>query len=335
LTGLGKRMIHFVTTRDHAYTLTHLAERLGRGRCRVHHYERLFQRKRLPSGTWIFTDQERLSAYELDLAARVAARLEQGGARILNHPARVLRRFDMLNALKQAGINQFSVWRAETSPSPNSFPVFIRNEYDHDAGDCPLIPNQAALAERLAELRARGYSLVGKLVIEFAGEEVCPGVWQRLQTYCIGGAIIAHTNVIDFHWQVKDAGEIGLVESHPRFEAFLANEQEFISRNLHAETLRQAFELAHIDYGRADFALVNGRPQIYEINTNPNHADHGELFRSIHPRRAAIQKFSEDAVERALLATDSAGAGKIRMKDPLLRPQQTIARRLTQSIWRP
>jgi hypothetical protein len=328
-------MIHFVTTRDHAYTLTHLADRLGRGQCRVHHYERLLHRKRLPAGTWIFTDHERLSAYELDLAARVAARLEKGGARILNHPARVLRRFDMLNALKQAGINRFSVWRAETLPSPGSFPVFIRNEYDHDAGDSPLIPDQAALEARLADLQERGHSLVGKLVIEYAGEEVCPGVWQRLQTYAIGGEIIAHTNVIDFRWHVKDAAELGLVERHPQFETFLANEQEFISGNLHADVLRRAFALARIDYGRADFAIVNGAPQIYEINTNPNHANHAELFRAIHPRRAAIQKFSEDAVERALLATDSPGVGSIRMKDPLLRPQQTIARFLTQSIWRP
>ena len=328
-------MIHFVTTRDHGYTLKHLAARLGRGQCRVHHYERLFQRKRLPAGTWIFTDHERLSAYELDLAARVAARLEKGGARVLNHPARVLRRFDMLNALKLAGINRFSVWRAETFPSPDSVPVFIRNEYDHDAGNSPLIPDQAALESRLADLQQSGHSLVGKLVIEYSGAEICPGVWQRLQTYGIGGEIIAHTNVIDFRWHVKDAGELGLVESHPQFETFLANEQEFISRNLYADVMRRAFALARIDYGRADFAIVNGAPQIYEINTNPNHANHAELFRAIHPRRAAIQKFSEDAVERALRAVDSPAGGTIRIKDPLLRPQQTIGRFLTQSIWRP
>lgn len=328
-------MIHFVTTRDHAYTLTNLVDRLGHGRCRIHHYERLFQHKRLPGGTWIFTDHERLSAYELGLAARVAARLEKGGARILNHPARVLRRFDMLTALKNADINRFSVWRAETFPSPGSFPVFIRNEYDHDAANPPLILDQAALDLALADLQERGHSLVGKLVIEYAGEEVAPGVWQRLQTYCVGGTVIAHTNVIDFRWQVKDSGEIGAVERHPQFEQFLANEQAFISRNLHADTLRRAFELAHIDYGRADFAIVNGRPQIYEINTNPNHADHDALFREIHPRRAAIQKFSEDALERALLATDGPCDGKIRIKDPMLRPQQTFMRLLTQSIWRP
>lgn len=328
-------MIHFVTTRDHAYTLQHLAKRLGRGQCRVHHYERLFQRKRLPAGTWIFTDHERLSAYELELAARVAAKLEKGGARILNHPARILRRFDLLRALKQAGINSFAAWQAETFPAPGSFPVFIRNEYDHDANGSALIPDQAALKAKLADLRERGHSLAGKLVIEYAGAEISPGVWQRLQTYCIGGTIIAHTNVIDFRWHVKDAGEPGEVERHPQFETFLANEQDFISRNLYADVLRRAFALAGIDYGRADFAIVDGAPQIYEINTNPNHADHAALFRAIHPRRAAIQKFSEDAVERALLATDTAGRGTIRIKDPLLRPQQTIWRSLTRSIWRP
>src|SRR5262245_22009431 len=328
-------MIHFVTTRDHAYTLTHLVDRLGRDRCRVHHYERLFQRKRLPAGTWIFTDHERLSAYELDLAARVAARLEKGGARVLNHPARVLRRFDMLTALKRAGINQFSAWRAESFPRPQSFPVFIRNEYDHDAQHPPLLADQAALDARLAELQEHGHSLVGKLVIEYAAEEVCAGVWQRLQTYCIGGEIIAHTNVVDFHWQVKDAGELARVERHPAFESFLAHEHAFISKNLYADTLRRAFALARIDYGRADFALVNGRPQIYEINTNPNHADHAKLFQAIHPRRVAIQKFSEDAVQAALLVTDTAGAGKIRIKDRTLRKHQARRSWFPGPLWRP
>jgi hypothetical protein len=32
----------------------------------------------------------------------------------------------------------------------------------------------------------------------------------------------------------------------------------------------KAFELANINYGRADFGIVNGRPEIYEINTNPH-----------------------------------------------------------------
>ena len=47
-------------------------------------------------------------------------------------------------------------------------------------------------------------------------------------------------------------------------------EYEFVSTNPFAEALRPVFEIAGVDYGRVDFGLVGGRPQIYEINTNPD-----------------------------------------------------------------
>ena len=328
-------MIHFVTTRDHAATLRHLVRRLGRDRCRLWQYETLFTYRRLPMGTWIFTDHERLSAYEIFLASRVAHHLEQGGARVLNHPVRVARRFDVLRLLKEAGINAFAAWRAEARPLPERFPVFIRNEYDHRPGQPELLADQAALDDALATLQQDGNPLVGKLVIEYAGEEVRPGVWQRLQTYCVAGTIIAHTNVVDFDWVVKDTKSKKRLYEHPDFDRFIAHEQAFITGNLYADVLQRAFRLAGIDYGRADFALVDGRPQIYEINTNPNHADHAKLYRAIHPRRVAIQKFSEDAVQAALLATDIGGQGRIRIRDHLLRRQQARRSWFPSPLWRP
>ncbi len=328
-------MIHFVTTRDHAYTMKHLARRLGRDRCLLWQYETLFTHPKLPTGTWVFTDHERLSAYEIFLASRVAHHLEQGGARVLNHPARVARRFDVLRLLREVGINSFSAWRAEARPRPERFPVFIRNEYDHRAGQPMLLPDQATLDDALAALQRDGNPLFGKLVVEYAGEEVSPGIWQRLQTYCVAGTIIAHTNVVDFDWVVKDTKDTKRLYEHPEFDRFIAQEQAFISGNLHADVLRRAFQLAGIEYGRADFALVDGRPQIYEINTNPNHADHKKLFRAIHPRRVAIQKFSEDAVQAALLANDIGGQGRIRIRDHLLRHQQGRRSWLPAPIWRP
>ena len=330
-------MIHFVTTQSHSTTLRFLIPRLGPARCRDWFYEDVFRRRKLPSGTWIFTDHERLSAYELTLAARVAFHLQRGGARVLNHPARVLCRFDLLRTLKTAGINDFSAWRAETFPKPESFPVFIRNEYDHRLGDPPLIPDQAALDAELAAIQKSEYPLVGKLVIEFAGEEVCPGVWQRFQTYHIAGETIAHTNVVDFKWVAKDVKDTKRLKRHPMFDRFIANEQAFISKNLYADVLSRAFKLAQIDYGRADFAIVNGKPQIYEINTNPNHGDHEKLFRAIHPRRAAIQRYSEDLVQKALLKTDLAAGDpiKIRIDDPMLKRHQAWWKPRPEPPWRP
>src|SRR4029079_4666966 len=37
-----------------------------------------------------------------------------------------------------------------------------------------------------------------------------------------------------------------------------------------AEILSKAFEIAGVEYGRVDYGLVDGRPQIYEINSNPD-----------------------------------------------------------------
>ena len=328
-------MIHFVTTGPHGTTLEFLIPRLGRTRCRDWCYDDIFRRKKLPSGSWIFTDHERLSAYELTLAARVAFHLERGGARVLNHPARVLGRYDLLRALKAEGINDFSAWRAETFPKPDSFPVFIRNEYDHRLPKPPLIPDQPTLDAELAARQQAGYPLIGKLVIQYAGEEVSPGVWQRLQTYHIAGETIAHTNVVDFSWVVKDVRDKKRLESHPMFDRFIANEHAFISQNLYADVIRRAFELAKIDYGRADFAIVNGKPQIYEINTNPHHGNHKELFRTIHPRRAAIQKYSEDLVERALRKTDLESDAMIKITDPMLQKYQAWWKPRPQPAWRP
>ena len=160
------------------------------------------------------------------------------------------------------------------------------------------------------------------------------GVWQRLQTYRVGDAIIAHTNVVDFSWVVKDADRARL-DGHPELDRFIAHEHDFISNNRHADILRRAFDLAGIEYGRADFSLVAGRPQIYEINTNPNHANHQTLFRVIHPRRAEIQKYSEDQVRDALIRIDSGGAGQIRIKDILLKRQQDRRSFFPRPLWRP
>ena len=35
------------------------------------------------------------------------------------------------------------------------------------------------------------------------------------------------------------------------------------------DVIRRAFDIARIDFGRVDFSIVNGRVEIYEINTNP------------------------------------------------------------------
>lgn len=320
-------MINFVTTRSHGYTVRHLIRQLGNAR--HWSYERLFRQKELRSGTWVFTDHERLSHFEIALAAGVANRLERGGARVLNHPARVLGRHDLLKALHAAGINCFSAWRCESQPRPNAFPVFIRNEFDHLSADFELIADQPALEATLSRMKANGIPLAGKLVIEYAGQEVSPGVWQRFATYRVGDRLIAHHNVVDFRWAAKDVQDKQRLLAHPMLATFVENERRFVVGNLYEDALRRAFELAGIDYGRADFSLVDGHPQIFEINTNPAHGSHGTIYRETHRGRVETQKLSEDRLYAALRAVDLPAGGRIGLDDPALLPQQAFRRLFT------
>lgn len=324
-------MINFVTTRSHAYTVRHLIRQLGDAR--HWSYERLFRQKQLRSGTWIFTDHERLSNFEIALAAKVANRLERGGARVLNHPARVRGRHDLLKALNSAGINRFSAWRCEDQPRPNSFPVFIRNEFDHLSADLELIPDQPGLDAAISRMRGNGTPLAGKLVIEYAGQEVSPGIWQRFATYRAGDRLIAHHNVVDFRWAAKDAREPAQLLAHPMFATFIENERRFVEGGMYEDVLRRAFDLAGIDYGRADFSLVDGRPQIFEINTNPAHGSHREIYRDTFPERIETQKLAEDRLYNALRGVNTPAGDRIALDDPDLVPQQAL-RRLFKGIKR-
>ncbi len=47
-------------------------------------------------------------------------------------------------------------------------------------------------------------------------------------------------------------------------------EYELVATHRFAEAMRPVFEIAGVEYGRVDFGLVDGRPQIYEINSNPD-----------------------------------------------------------------
>src|SRR5262249_37550000 len=46
-------------------------------------------------------------------------------------------------------------------------------------------------------------------------------------------------------------------------------QQEYLEANPHRSWLAGLFQLAGIDYGRIDYSLLAGKPQIWEINTHP------------------------------------------------------------------
>jgi len=80
-----------------------------------------------------------------------------------------------------------------------------------------------------------------------------------------------------------------------------------VRENPFGEKLRSVCRGAGIAYGRADFGLVGGEPQIYEINTNPEVKFPVDAHPSAH-RREAVRLFRE-RFEAALRAIDTPTAG--------------------------
>jgi hypothetical protein len=60
------------------------------------------------------------------------------------------------------------------------------------------------------------------------------------------------------NWQVKQADLVSPGQ--------IAEELAYIEENPYAELLREVCRIARIGYGRIDYALLDGRPQIWEIN---------------------------------------------------------------------
>ncbi len=284
----------------------------------------------MPGGTWIFTDIERLDDHELSAAAEAARLMGNGGARVLNDPARVKSRIALLRRLHDEGINAFTAYCAEDNPRPARFPVFVRAASDHRGPITPLLGSQAELDRALVGLVEAGRPLRGLMVIEYCAEEIASGVWRKLSAFRIGERVFTHLSVIDYAWQVKEGNETRLA-SDPSLAGWLAEEREFVTTNRFADTVGKAMALAGIEYGRADFGIVGGRPQIYEINTNPML---GLTARRPFPSREKAHRLAESQLLSALAGLDSESPS-VRLESPALATRQHWRYRLVRSPFKP
>lgn len=309
-------MLVFVTTPGHEYTVSSLVNRKFGAKappCKVTNYGKLFRASAARRATHIFTDLERLYDWELAMAANLYRALKDAGLRCLNDPARAKGRYELLRSLHAGGINPFNVYRAEDEPRPQRFPVFLRRESDHKGPLSGLIQDQAALDNKLAELRAAGVPLRGMIVVEFASEPIAPGAWRKYGTFRVGDAILVDHAVIENDWVTKE-GTDGLAS-----EQMFRDEQKAILSNCFAEELKSAFELSGLEWGRADHADYRGRQIVYEINSNPHLGRIGKQRSAI---RAEALRFARKRMAEELWKLDS-GDGRflplVRMPVPFFR----------------
>lgn len=315
-------MIVLVTTRGNGYTLRSLVRGtfgVATPTFRITHYERLLRAWWLPRATYIFADFERLAAWELRQAADLFRTLAGAGLRCLNDPARAMSRVELLTALHQAGINPFRAARADEAPHPSRFPVFLRSEDDHAQALPRLLHDQGELDDALADLRAGGMPLRGMMVVELAAQRYNDTLWAKWGTWRVGDRVIVEHMAVDDNWLVKigDAGKMT--------DATTADEREAVLTNRFAPELKRAFEVAGIEFGRADHAVIDGRSVVYEINTNPYLGPLGSTARPMS--RAATNLIARARIAEALAAIDTPETGWVRV------PASPGRRRLR--WWRP
>lgn len=288
--------ILFITTSEHSYTLDgYLKSPHRRAAARVISYDSLSRRRLITAATVIFTDLERLRHHELEFAGRMFQQLAAAGMRTLNDPGRVAQRAELLYRLHAAGINRFRAWPAALDPRPTRFPVFFKCAAGHDQHVDSLLGDQDALERELARLRATSFPLTHMLVIEFANEALRPGVWRRHAMYRIASTLVPAAVVTESSPFVKSGTK------HLANEAENAASVAEIAENPYARPLEHAFDLAGIDFGRADFGFDGGSPAIYEINTNPSIPRRAG---SAHPGLAAATMELTKRVVEAIDAID-------------------------------
>ena len=227
-------------------------------------YDRILTYKVGCQATHIFADLDRLSNWQLHEAALLYRRLKAAGIHVLNDPARFAGRFGLLRGLNRARINVFDAYRADSLERPRRWPVFLRIDGNHGPPVSDLLHNEHELGDAINFAVEQGAPRSTLLIIEYAAEPVRPGLYRKLSVFRIGDRLLGYTCVHDDNWLVK-YGKIGITPPDLYDE-----EYDCIANNPFAEAVKPAFHLAGIEYGRIDFGLFGGRPQIYEINSNPH-----------------------------------------------------------------
>ena len=277
-------MIHYVYARPHSYTLGIFLEHhcpAIAAHVRLVDYDSFFRLETLPGGAVILTDFDRLSSAALARAAAYHAFLSRdlnrdlsrdaSPVRVLNDPARSLQRFELLRRLHENGTNQFNVYRLDESHAGCRFPVFIRRERSHLPVLTGLIGNAAELARAIRAIRRRNawrffsrarLDLADLMVVEFLHAPGKDGRFRKYGVYKVGDVLYAQHCFIRDQWHVKGPA-VSLDDADRR------EHREFVAANPHAEQVAAIFAMAHIDYGRIDYTVLNGNVQVFEINTNP------------------------------------------------------------------
>jgi hypothetical protein len=285
-------MIHYLVTERHTEPMRLFLQSWGASlaaRLRIITYEALLAgAERLPErgGSYIFTNLgsiSRMSPQARSAICDLHDRLVRthGADKVLNDPARSLRRYDLLRHLHERGINAFNAYPATEPAVRARLPAFLRYE-SLSIFDQPVLARDPEQYEaQLRGIKWRCGSLAGFIAIEFCDTVDSTGLYRKYGAFVVGDRIVPRHIFFSRNWHIKfaDLAEPTMIEE----------ELAYLHGNPHADALLECARLAGISYGRIDYGLLDRRPQIWEINTNAGLASSPQA--SAPARRPALLRF--------------------------------------------
>ena len=259
-------MIHFVVPEAHARMMREYLELWGKDmndRLHVVCSETLPAMRRVSPGTYVLgaLDQHgpEMAAY-LDAFHRTL--VGRHDVRFLNHPTETLQRFDLLRALHATKRNTFRAVRIGDDLRALHYPVFVRDGSAHDGALSPLLDSPAQVEAAIGRVLLEGRSAHNLMVVEFCDTADANGYYRKYSAFVVGDHIVPRSLSYSREWMLKFQGS----EFSPRMAQ---EEQDYVLTNPHEPALREVFALAHVTYGRIDYAMKDGQIQAWEINLNP------------------------------------------------------------------
>jgi hypothetical protein len=233
-------------------------------RMRILTWDEIVASRRIPLGSYIFVALDQLTPTEREIAVQCWEKLNEAEPSItlVNDPSKVRLRHEFLRSCFEEKRNRFRVHRASRFLDCRNFPVFLRNELDHNGSLSDLLRTRRDLARAVAANVLSGLRLRDLIVVEYCDTVDQAGVFRKYSAFIVGETIIPHTLMHSRNWITKSYGRL--------IDAETAREElEYVTKNPHAKWLRETFDLAKIGYGRIDYGVQGGVPQVWEINTNP------------------------------------------------------------------
>ena len=259
-------MIHFVVPAGHARMMREYLELWGKpvaDRLHVVCAESLPAATHVSPGTYVLAALDQYSpAMAAFITAFRGAFAGRDDVRFLNHPTDTLQRFALLDALYSRALNSYRVMHVTGNLHELRYPVFVRDERNHDGALSRLLRTQGELEAAIGRVLVQGRSARNLMVVEFCETADADGYYRKYSSFIVGDRIIPRSLSYSRTWMLKFQGS----EFSPR----MAHEElEYMLSNPHEDALRDLFALARVDYGRIDYAVKEGRIETWEINLNP------------------------------------------------------------------